>query len=218
MVMGGDGGWLMMSYASRSGGVVKQFEKWWWGYCDGATAGGGEPVGEVETWWKGWVMVCCGGDDDGGGDVGCLPGSSRRWPETAPKKMEGRRGDSLVSNVCKVRRLSSAEAKGCALMSMGRVFKTHLRRRGVKQSGEIDIEFKIVDEYTVKSGGVVKVVEMVVVAVMAAEEVVTRWLRWSWCSGDEDGGEVMVQRLVVVSRRERWRRGEEGGVGDDVSW
>ncbi|GJU41437.1 reverse transcriptase domain-containing protein [Tanacetum coccineum] len=37
-----------------------------------------------------------------------------------------------------------------ALMSMGRVFKTRLWRRGVKLSGEIDIVFKIVDEYTVK--------------------------------------------------------------------
>nr|GEX04226.1 hypothetical protein [Tanacetum cinerariifolium] len=33
---------------------------------------------------------------------------------------------------------------------MGRVFKPRLRRRGVEQLGEIDIEFKIVDEYTVK--------------------------------------------------------------------
>ncbi|GJT89479.1 hypothetical protein Tco_1071196 [Tanacetum coccineum] len=37
-----------------------------------------------------------------------------------------------------------------ALMSMGRVFETHLRIRRVKQSGEIDIEFKTVNEYTVK--------------------------------------------------------------------
>ncbi|GKF39092.1 hypothetical protein Tco_0119153, partial [Tanacetum coccineum] len=37
-----------------------------------------------------------------------------------------------------------------ALMSMGRVFETRLRRRRVKQSGEIDIEFKTVNEYTVK--------------------------------------------------------------------
>ncbi|GKC98090.1 hypothetical protein Tco_1168365, partial [Tanacetum coccineum] len=37
-----------------------------------------------------------------------------------------------------------------ALMSMERVFKTRLRRRGVKQSGEIDIEFKIVGEHAVK--------------------------------------------------------------------
>ncbi|GJT75449.1 retrovirus-related pol polyprotein from transposon TNT 1-94 [Tanacetum coccineum] len=34
--------------------------------------------------------------------------------------------------------------------SMGRVFKTHLRRQGVKLSGEIDIEFKIVNEYSVR--------------------------------------------------------------------
>ncbi|GKB31106.1 hypothetical protein Tco_0870507 [Tanacetum coccineum] len=33
---------------------------------------------------------------------------------------------------------------------MGRVFKTRPRRRRVKQSGEIDIEFKTVDEYSVK--------------------------------------------------------------------
>ncbi|GJU70425.1 hypothetical protein Tco_1256684 [Tanacetum coccineum] len=37
-----------------------------------------------------------------------------------------------------------------ALMSMERVFKTRLQRRGVKQSGKIDIEFKIVNEYLVK--------------------------------------------------------------------
>ncbi|GKA48575.1 hypothetical protein Tco_0741533, partial [Tanacetum coccineum] len=43
-----------------------------------------------------------------------------------------------------------AYAIGGALISMRRMFKTRLRRWGVKQSGEIDIEFKIVDEYTVK--------------------------------------------------------------------
>ncbi|GKC01452.1 hypothetical protein Tco_0987588 [Tanacetum coccineum] len=37
-----------------------------------------------------------------------------------------------------------------ALMSMRRVFETRLRRRRVKQSGEINIEFKTVNEYTVK--------------------------------------------------------------------
>ncbi|GKA36135.1 hypothetical protein Tco_0722626 [Tanacetum coccineum] len=34
-----------------------------------------------------------------------------------------------------------------ALMSMGRVSETRLRRQGVKQSGEIDIEFKTVNEH-----------------------------------------------------------------------
>ncbi|GKG24944.1 hypothetical protein Tco_0395572, partial [Tanacetum coccineum] len=37
-----------------------------------------------------------------------------------------------------------------ALMSMGRAFETRLRRRRGKQSGEIDIEFKIVNEYSVR--------------------------------------------------------------------
>ncbi|GJV42025.1 hypothetical protein Tco_1420465 [Tanacetum coccineum] len=37
-----------------------------------------------------------------------------------------------------------------ALMSVGRVFETRLRRRRVKQSREIDIEFKTVNEYSVK--------------------------------------------------------------------
>ncbi|GKA73653.1 hypothetical protein Tco_0779955 [Tanacetum coccineum] len=36
------------------------------------------------------------------------------------------------------------------LMSMGRVFQTRLRRRGVKLSGNTDIEFKIVNEYSVR--------------------------------------------------------------------
>ncbi|GJY09360.1 hypothetical protein Tco_0377545 [Tanacetum coccineum] len=30
--------------------------------------------------------------------------------------------------------------------------------------------------------------------------------------GSGDGGVIMVRRLVVASRRERWRRGDEGGV------
>ncbi|GJV03692.1 hypothetical protein Tco_1337261 [Tanacetum coccineum] len=30
--------------------------------------------------------------------------------------------------------------------------------------------------------------------------------------GSGDGGVMMVRRLVVASRRERWRRGDEGGV------
>ncbi|GJS38348.1 hypothetical protein Tco_0563391 [Tanacetum coccineum] len=37
-----------------------------------------------------------------------------------------------------------------ALMSMERVFKTRLQRRGVKQSGKIGIEFKTVNEYSVR--------------------------------------------------------------------
>ncbi|GJZ88454.1 hypothetical protein Tco_0660236 [Tanacetum coccineum] len=37
-----------------------------------------------------------------------------------------------------------------ALMSMGRVSETRLRRRRAKQSGGIDIEFKTVKEYSVK--------------------------------------------------------------------
>ncbi|GJY90020.1 hypothetical protein Tco_0505216 [Tanacetum coccineum] len=34
--------------------------------------------------------------------------------------------------------------------NMGRVFETRLRRRRAKQSGEIDTEFKTVNEYSVK--------------------------------------------------------------------
>ncbi|GKA07707.1 hypothetical protein Tco_0686931, partial [Tanacetum coccineum] len=37
-----------------------------------------------------------------------------------------------------------------ALMSMGRVFKTRLRRQRVRQSGEIDTEFKTFNEYPVR--------------------------------------------------------------------
>ncbi|GJZ21875.1 hypothetical protein Tco_0558914 [Tanacetum coccineum] len=61
---------------------------------------------------------------------------------------------SLVYDVHTVRRLISDEANEGTLISMERVFKTRLRRRGVpdgeKQLGKIDIEFKIADEYTVK--------------------------------------------------------------------
>ncbi|GJR97538.1 protein VAC14 [Tanacetum coccineum] len=95
----------------------------------------------------------------------------------------------------------------CALMSTGRVFKTRLQRRGVKQSGEIDMEFKIVDEYTEEievemvddSGDVVAVVIM--------------WRRWMWWRGgvgwgddvvvrgdedDDEGDEVVVVEMIIV--------------------
>ncbi|GJR09605.1 hypothetical protein Tco_0792257 [Tanacetum coccineum] len=75
----------------------------------------------------------------------------------------------------------SISLKG-TLMSMGRVFKTRLQRRGVKQLGKIDIEFKITDEYTVK-----------------VNDDVMMW--WSWDGGDDDGevGLMMeVRRLEMV--------------------
>nr|GEU66194.1 hypothetical protein [Tanacetum cinerariifolium] len=61
----------------------------------------------------------------------------------------GRTLHAVVSSMMnQIHYLKSAQVG--ALMSMERVFKTRLQRRGVKQSGEIDIDFKIVDEYTVK--------------------------------------------------------------------
>ncbi|GJT49906.1 hypothetical protein Tco_0976063 [Tanacetum coccineum] len=59
----------------------------------------------------------------------------------------------------------SREGSEC-VASMGRVFKTRLRRRGVKLSGNIDIEFKIVNEYSVR----------------------VNKGQWRWCGGDGDGG------------------------------
>nr|GEW56104.1 hypothetical protein [Tanacetum cinerariifolium] len=76
-------------------------------------------------------------------------------------------------------------------MSMGRVFKTCIRRWEVKQSGEINIEFKIVDEYTVKvnkikerSGGGCGVAAIVVMVA----KIGAVW----WVIGDCDDGVMMV--------------------------
>ncbi|GKA57228.1 hypothetical protein Tco_0756416 [Tanacetum coccineum] len=61
-----------------------------------------------------------------------------------------------------------------ALMSMGRVFKTRLRRRGVKLSGEIDIEFKIVNEYSVKVNKI-KLDDAIWAAEKALEKAKMEW-------------------------------------------
>ncbi|GJW28378.1 hypothetical protein Tco_0045253 [Tanacetum coccineum] len=76
-------------------------------------------------------------DEDSSGGVGDEVTMAARW-------------QGLVADICKVRRFISDEANECAPMSMGRASRTRLQRRGAKQSGEIDIEFKIADEYTVK--------------------------------------------------------------------
>ncbi|GJW21475.1 hypothetical protein Tco_0032097 [Tanacetum coccineum] len=70
-----------------------------------------------------------------------------------------------------------------ALMSMGRVFKTRLRRRGVKQSGEVDIVFKIVDEYTIIVVNIAIIVSIVLLQIPpircdAMKIEVVMWCRW----------------------------------------
>ncbi|GJS87766.1 hypothetical protein Tco_0770402 [Tanacetum coccineum] len=84
---------------------------------------------------------------DGGGSGGCGGGSydldsilQSRSCKDKNDPMWDRDLDSLVAD---------NDGLG-ALMSMGRVFKTRLRSRGVKLSGNIDIEFKIVNEYSVR--------------------------------------------------------------------
>ncbi|GJW93039.1 hypothetical protein Tco_0172711 [Tanacetum coccineum] len=119
----------------------------------------------------------------------------------------------VSSRMNQVNELKSAQVG--APMSMGRAFKTRLRRRGVKQSGEIDIEFKIV-EYTKNKRG-----------------------RWGYAAdaavavtgeGVDDGAVVLLlvvahdgcdSRVVAVTLVARWRRGGEwllagyGGMDDN---
>nr|GEU90517.1 hypothetical protein [Tanacetum cinerariifolium] len=72
---------------------------------------------------------------------------------------------------------------------MGRVFKTRLQRREVKQSGEIDIVFKIVNEYSVKVNKAAVGVDVKMVTMML---LVDRWWRRDG-DGDGDGGvDVLV--------------------------
>nr|GEU95537.1 integrase, catalytic region, zinc finger, CCHC-type, peptidase aspartic, catalytic [Tanacetum cinerariifolium] len=141
--------------------LVMESCRWWglWLRGDGGSsdlgmaAGGewrGSGVGEmmmlVLTWWRGWRRVgvggsrgCrgggCGNDSGGGCHGGVAVWRWLRWWHAGNEEWAVVVTDVVTRD---------------ALMSMERVFKTHLRRRRVKQSGEIDIEFKIVDEYAGK--------------------------------------------------------------------
>ncbi|GJR35367.1 reverse transcriptase domain-containing protein [Tanacetum coccineum] len=65
------------------------------------------------------------------------------------KKIHDSKIKNRVFNVGLPWIFEDSRARG-ALMSMGRVSETRLRRRRAKQSGGIDIEFKTVNEYSVK--------------------------------------------------------------------
>ncbi|GJZ36512.1 hypothetical protein Tco_0582703 [Tanacetum coccineum] len=112
----------------------------------------------TRRWWRGGNE--CEVDVDGG-----LAAVAGVWPDNNNYNQNGDgevvKCNILRNNIPKIRSTfgeltkSSGDRDGISysgrtLMSMGRVFKTRLRRRGVKQSGEIDIEFRIADEYTVK--------------------------------------------------------------------
>nr|GEU93121.1 hypothetical protein [Tanacetum cinerariifolium] len=247
-IMGGGGGGFGWRRCSDDEGfrgeeAAKVVERWWWFLAvmrssDGVAAAGCDGEGVVEMAWRwcgcdgrmvtGW---CC---SEGGG---CKGDDMRWWPESGRKVGDGAQKlereerkicvarQSLVSDICKVRRLTSDEAKGCkystflgsmrmyhdsthrALMSMERVFKNRIQRRGVKQSGEIDIEFKIFDEYMFKVNKIKVMVEMevmrscggVAAAGCGGEGVVE--MAWRWCGCDE--------RMVIG-----WCCSEGGGCED----
>ncbi|GJZ71242.1 hypothetical protein Tco_0635093 [Tanacetum coccineum] len=114
----------------------------------------------------------------------------------------------------------SISLKG-TLMSMGRVFKTRLRRRGVKQSGEIDIEFRIADEYTVKVNKMV-VTSGVDVWRGCRGVVVDGMRRLSRDSGGDGGGVVVVvdpsdereeYAMMMMEVSPKFLAGAGGGAG-----
>nr|GEV22644.1 hypothetical protein [Tanacetum cinerariifolium] len=177
--------------------------------------------------WR-WRLLECGsqgrGGDSGGGSEMVMVHMSdkRRWWQFVIK------GGGGWSETGRSGRQNCLEW-GDAQMSMGRVFKTHLRRRRVKQSGEIDIEFKIVDEYTGKVNkieGRGKGDAMMVVAGVG----------WRWrlleCGSQGRGGGcggglemVMVWRFrdgggaaVVATRRGGRRRWSQLVMKGDDGW
>nr|GEV61657.1 hypothetical protein [Tanacetum cinerariifolium] len=103
-----------------------------------------------------------------------------------------------------------------ALMNMDRVFKTRLRRRRVKQSGEIDIEFKMVEEYMVivvkmKWGGegdAVMLARWFRHAAVRVEMVERRWWRRGVVVCGVMGMKVMMQS---DDRSGGKKKGSEGG-------
>ncbi|GJS30074.1 hypothetical protein Tco_0490694 [Tanacetum coccineum] len=70
----------------------------------------------------------------------------RTFRETVSPESSSTNGRSLRKSLCDGRRNMVLSR---ALMSMGRVSETRLRRRRAKQSGGIDIEFKTVNEYSI---------------------------------------------------------------------
>ncbi|GJR36453.1 hypothetical protein Tco_1212137 [Tanacetum coccineum] len=127
----------------------------------------------------------------------------------------------------------------CTLMSMGRVFKTRLRRRGAKQFGKINIEFKIADEYMVKfrrrlsHGGVEAEVAVGCGGVerqwwwlMASSvDISGGWRRWMMMAGQDsrggdvgggDKGEGGGCGVVKVTGRRWWRYSGCGGEAAGV--
>ncbi|GJR30862.1 putative reverse transcriptase domain-containing protein [Tanacetum coccineum] len=134
-------------------------------FSEGCNNGGVDGVdGSVCRWWCGATVVVAtatvavaaieGGEDlDGGGSgggVGCGGGSDGGVGCGGGSGGGVGCGGGSDSGGRRRRRICQEREWGLdALMSMGRVFKTRLRRRGVKQSGGIDLEFKIVNEYSV---------------------------------------------------------------------
>nr|GEZ49914.1 hypothetical protein [Tanacetum cinerariifolium]GEZ81489.1 hypothetical protein [Tanacetum cinerariifolium] len=100
-----------------------------------------------------------------------------------------------------------------ALMSMEQVFKTRLRRRRVQQSGEFDIEFKIVDEYTL------------MVAAMVGDDAaeLMRMVMMVWRGGlvmeRKWGDKGVWRRLWWVGRRWGGTGGRKrSGEGREMRW
>ncbi|GJS43473.1 hypothetical protein Tco_0568516 [Tanacetum coccineum] len=177
------------------------------------------------------TRALCGDDDVEGGDVVWWGWVRRRWQwrwrgawrrrdgcgrEAAMEVVDGHGGDSGV-------------VMRCALMSMGRAFKNRLRRREVKQSGEFDIVFKIVNEYSVK----VNKIKRTLVGVYnnkrtpvgancqtnAPPFVVNKTTRALYGADDVEGGDVVwwgwVRRRWQWRWRGAWRRRD--GCGGEVA-
>ncbi|GJS74063.1 hypothetical protein Tco_0706904 [Tanacetum coccineum] len=105
----------------------------------------------------------------------------------------------VSSRMNQVNELKSAQVG--APMSMGRASKTRLQRRGVKQSGEIDIEFKIV-EYTICHTPKLGLDEYVSgKSLGGGVEMLCR----IWWGGDERGMVMDGDDEAVVGRLGTWR-------------
>ncbi|GJW38777.1 hypothetical protein Tco_0064622 [Tanacetum coccineum] len=117
-------------------------------------------------------------------------------------------GDDVDGGCAMVVLVAAVVVGSGALMSMVRVFKTRLRSRGVKLLGNIDIEFKIVNEYSVRVnkvgrlGGYGDKVEMVVMTVVAVAMEIEELAS---AGDDVDGGCAMVVLVAAVVVGSGWR-------------